>query len=276
MSPNQANVVTLQKIGDNATAIKNEQDRAEKAEQNLSNTKVDIQAYNLDQDLLKKADLKHDAGIAEAVTDAGDAQSAADKAQNTADTNTTTIKTLTTTGAVATNTTGVAQNKADIATKANQSDFVALQSDVKQKVDDSTYQQRVTAVNQRLDAAKKEREATNQTVAKHTAELADHENRISDLEAKNSVNFGKLKNEVEQNRKRASAGIAGVAAMANIPQVTADQNFSIGAGVGNTDGESALSVGFSARASQNIVVKGAVSNDTQHNFVVGAGVSYGW
>lgn len=184
---------------------------------------------------------------------------------------------------VTANTTAIQTNATAITSKANQSDFVALQSNVAQKVDTSTFTQRSSVVDQRfadtdsrIAQQKAEQQKTNATVAQHTAELADHEARISDLESKNSVNFGKLKNQVEQNRKRASAGIAGVAAMANIPQVTADQNFSIGAGVGNTDGESALSVGFSARASQNVVVKGAVSNDTQHNFVVGAGVSYGW
>ncbi|MCS5737410.1 YadA C-terminal domain-containing protein, partial [Herbiconiux daphne] len=90
------------------------------------------------------------------------------------------------------------------------------------------------------------------------------------------TNFGKLKSEVESNRRRASAGIAGVAAIATIPQVIESQTFNVGAGVGNTDGESALAVGFSSRASQNTVVKAAVSTDTQHNFVVGAGVAVGW
>ena len=64
--------------------------------------------------------------------------------------------------------------------------------------------------------------------------------------------------------------------MANIPQVTESAKFSLGAGAGNTDGESALAVGFSARASQSVVVKASVSTDTQHNFVVGAGASYQW
>lgn len=91
-----------------------------------------------------------------------------------------------------------------------------------------------------------------------------------------NAQFEDLKRQVGENRHRASAGIAGVAAMANIPQVTNTQNFSVGAGVGTTDGESALAVGFSARATENVVIKGSVSNDTQHNFVVGAGMSYGW
>ncbi|WP_367281612.1 YadA-like family protein [Enterobacter hormaechei] len=40
------------------------------------------------------------------------------------------------------------------------------------------------------------------------------------------------------------------------------QTFAVGAGVGNTDGESALAVGFSARATENVVVNAFVSNDT--------------
>lgn len=67
-----------------------------------------------------------------------------------------------------------------------------------------------------------------------------------------------------------------MAAMANIPQVIQGQTFSVGAGVGTTDSESALAVGFSARATEHVVVKASVSDDTQQNFVVGGGVSYGW
>ena len=155
--------------------------------------------------------------------------------------------------------------------------FTALQTGVKANsaavVD---LQSRSADLDQRIAAQKVEQSKTNAKVAQHSAELADHESRIQTLEGNTSANFGKLKSQVEANRKRASAGIAGVAAQANIPQVLESQTFSVGAGVGNTDGESALAVGFSARASESVVVKAAVSNDTQHNFVVGAGVSYGW
>ncbi|EOH1034856.1 YadA C-terminal domain-containing protein [Salmonella enterica] len=127
--------------------------------------------------------------------------------------------------------------------------------------------------------AKANREAldkTNNDVAQNSKNIADNKERITSLEQSTTSKFGALKSEVEQNRKRASAGIAGVAAMANIPQVTQGATFSVGAGVGNTDGESALAVGASARINDSWVVKGSVSNDTQHNFVVGAGASYQW
>ncbi|WP_320721247.1 YadA-like family protein, partial [Enterobacter sp. 296B2] len=181
-------------------------------------------------------------------------------------------------GAISNNTAKIDNVSNDVNRNALLEDthFKTLQTAVSQKVDTGTYQQRAADVDQRIAERKAAQEKTDKVVASHTAELSDHEARISDLESKNQTNFGKLKNQVESNRKRASAGIAGVAAIATIPQVLESQSFNLGAGVGNTDNESALAVGFSARVSRSTVIKAAVSNDTQHNFVIGAGVAYGW
>lgn len=158
-----------------------------------------------------------------------------------------------------------------------QQHFTTLSASVQQAKDTGAYaQKRANDAFANADTNRQALAATNQKVADHSAELANHEQRIETLEQNNSTNFSKLKNEVDDNRKRASAAISGVAAMANIPQVIESQTFNLGAGVGTTDGETALAVGFSARASEHVVVKSAVSNDTQHNFVVGAGVAYGW
>lgn len=155
--------------------------------------------------------------------------------------------------------------------------FNALQTGVTQAKATGEYaQSRADAAYAHTEANLQALENTNKRVAQNTADIADHEQRIETLEGQNNTKFGALKSEVDQNRKRASAGIAGVAAMANIPQVTEGATFSVGAGAGNTDGESALAVGFSARAAQNVVVKASVSNDTQNNFVVGAGTSVQW
>ncbi len=99
---------------------------------------------------------------------------------------------------------------------------------------------------------------------------------MSALEQSTNSKFAGLNKEVDKNRERASAGIAGVAAMANIPQVIQGQNFSIGAGLGSSDSESAIAVGLSSRVSEHVVVKSSVSDDSQHNFVFGSGISYGW
>ena len=117
-------------------------------------------------------------------------------------------------------------------------------------------------------------------ITKNTQRLDNHESRIQDLEANKGYGnkFNDLKRDVEQNRKHASAGVAGVAAMANIPQVSQGANFSIGAGAGNYDGEQGLAVGASARfgAAGNVVTKFSVSATTQSDFVSGVGVSYEW
>lgn len=132
------------------------------------------------------------------------------------------------------------------------------------------------AANEAIAANRAAVEATDARVAHNTAVINKHSNQISALEQNTKNRFTALDNKVNDNRKRASAAISGVAAMANIPQVTEYQRFSVGAGVGSTDGESALAVGFSARATDSIVIKATVSADTQNNFVVGAGASYGW
>ncbi|WP_197057133.1 YadA C-terminal domain-containing protein [Leclercia adecarboxylata] len=135
---------------------------------------------------------------------------------------------------------------------------------------------RIDSADQNIAANKAAAKVANDRASLNSAAIANHEERIEGLEQSTNSKFADLNKQVDDNRKRASAGIAGVAAMANIPQVIQGQTFSVGAGVGNTDGESALAVGMSARAGENVVVKTSVSNDTQHNFVVGAGVSYGW
>ncbi len=173
------------------------------------------------------------------------------------------------------NTGAIATNRA--IAEGNTAEIVKLQSGVEQVKATGAYANaRIDAANANIEANREAMAATNKRVSENSAAIADHESRIGALESSTNAKFGQLKDKIEDNRKRASAGIAGVAAMANIPQVIQGQTFSVGAGVGNTDSESALAVGASARASENVVVKASVSNDTQHNFVVGAGVSYGW
>ncbi|HGW2950171.1 TPA: YadA-like family protein [Enterobacter asburiae] len=165
--------------------------------------------------------------------------------------------------------------KSETTTRTSQ--VAKLQSGVDQAQATGDYaNSRIDVANKNIEANRQASIATNKRVAANTAQLANHEQRITTLEQNTSARFSDLNSKIDDNRKRASAGIAGVAAMANIPQVLEHQTFAIGAGAGNTDGESALAVGFSARASQNTVVKASVSNDTQHNFVVGAGVAFGW
>ena len=144
------------------------------------------------------------------------------------------------------------------------------------KAGDISAQLRIDKANANIEANRQASAATNKRVAGNTAAIANHEQRITSLEQQTASGFSDLKRQIDDNRKAANAGIAGVAAMANIPQVTASQDFSVGAGVGFRGDEQAIAVGFSARASQNVVVKASVAGDTQQSWTVGAGVSYGW
>lgn len=166
-----------------------------------------------------------------------------------------------------------AANTTAIAGKVDQTDYDTYKTQTA-----TTYQQRAADVDQRIAASNAAQVKTDKAVSENSRKLADHETRLDALEANQGYgnSFKQLKNQVDDNRKRASAGIAGVAAMANIPQVIQGQTFAVGAGVGTTDGENALAVGMSARATEHVVVKASVSDDSQQNFVVGAGASYGW
>lgn len=155
--------------------------------------------------------------------------------------------------------------------------FVTLSSGVSAAQATGDYaHSRIDAANQNIEANRQALVNTNKRVAQNTADIANHEQRITTLESQTNAKFGDLKNEIDDNKKEANAGIAGVAAMASIPQVTDKQDFSVGAGVGNRDGENAMAIGFSGRITDSVVTKVAVAADTQSGWTVGAGVSYGW
>lgn len=144
------------------------------------------------------------------------------------------------------------------------------------KAGDISAQLRIDQANANIEANRQASINTNKRVSENTAAIANHEQRITSLEQETSKGFSDLKRQIDDNKKDANAGIAGVAAMANIPQVTANQTFSVGAGVGARGSEQAVAVGFSGRVAENVVTKVAVSADTQSGWTVGAGVSYGW
>ena len=175
-------------------------------------------------------------------------------------------------GAIAANATAI---KTETAVRSQQ--FNQLSSGVQQAQATGEYaHSRIDAANQNIEANHQALVNTNKRVAANTAQLANHEQRLTSLEQQTNKGFSDLKRQIDDNKKDANAGIAGVAAIASIPQVTDKQDFSIGAGVGARGSEQALAVGFSGRITDNVVTKVAVSTDTQSGWTVGAGVAVGW
>lgn len=119
--------------------------------------------------------------------------------------------------------------------------------------------------------------ATKAEVNKHIGAINDRIDGVEGKVAQNTKAVRKLDRDVRKNRKRADAGIASVAAMANIPQVYLPGKSGVGVGVGHKHGQSALAIGYS-RTSDNAhhIIKLSAGVDSQKDVTVGAGYMYQW
>lgn len=82
-----------------------------------------------------------------------------------------------------------------------------------------------------------------------------------------------VKRQVKQVKREARGGVAGAAAMANIPTAREIGHMNIGAGTGFYKDTSAIAVGGSYRFNSNVTIKASVST-TGRDTVAGAGASY--
>ncbi|MBB5447052.1 MULTISPECIES: YadA-like family protein [unclassified Paraburkholderia] len=93
-----------------------------------------------------------------------------------------------------------------------------------------------------------------------------------------AVNMSQL-NSVQQGvnalARQAYSGIAGATALTMIPDVDPGKTLAIGIGSGNYKGYSAVAIGFSARLTDNLKIKGGASTSGSGS-VVGAGIGYQW
>ena len=119
--------------------------------------------------------------------------------------------------------------------------------------------------------------ATKAEVNKRIGAINDRIDGVEGKVAQNTKAIRKLDRDVRKNRKRADAGIAAVAAMANIPQVYLPGKSGVGVGVGHKHGQSALAIGYS-RTSDNAhhIIKLSAGVDSQKDVTVGAGYMYQW
>lgn len=146
-------------------------------------------------------------------------------------------------------------------------------SDIVQLYSNGEYaQSRIDAANANIQANRDAISSTNRVVSQHSAELANHEQRIGDMEKQNASKFANIDKRFGEVKNHASAGTASAFAQANIPQVMSSGEFGIGAGVGTYSNQQAVAVGASYAPQQNVVIKATVSTDTMHNFGAGAGM----
>ncbi|QPB43746.1 YadA family autotransporter adhesin [Rodentibacter haemolyticus] len=112
----------------------------------------------------------------------------------------------------------------------------------------------------------------------------DNERRITNVahgvkgtDAVNVNQLNEVKRDIRKTDKKLRAGIAGVTAMANIPQVTQAGANLVGVGVGNFKGENAIAVGYSKLTDNNkVIFKVSGAANTRGDYNVGAGIGYQW
>jgi autotransporter adhesin len=170
------------------------------------------------------------------------------------------------------------QNKAAQAvTDSNQDKVIATKASKVELANESTARQKADSVlSSRIDTNDATLVQHDERITSNTQRIGTVEGRVSNLEQSTNKRFNDIDKRIGDNRKVASAGIAGAGAMANIPQVTRDGNFSVGAGIGGYDGEQAVAVGFSARVTNSVTTKVSVSTNTQSEVLWGAGVGVEW
>ena len=150
-------------------------------------------------------------------------------------------------------------------------------SDIVQLYSNGEYaQSRIDAANANIQANHDAIRSTNRVVSQHTEQLANHEQRLGNLEQETQRGFSSLHRELGKVKKSANAGTSTALSAAAIPQVTQYQTFALGAGVGGYEGEQAVAVGFSARVSTNVVMKAAVTRDTNQGTGWNIGGAVGW
>lgn len=132
-----------------------------------------------------------------------------------------------------------------------------------------------TATQAKVAANTKAITATANQSAAVTKDLQDAKKFFVQQQAASNTQFKSLRDEVDNNKKEARGGVASAIAIASMPQVETAQSMMISAGVGAFRSESALSVGASFHAG-SAVVKAGISDSTDNDLALGAGVGIGF
>ncbi|WP_072049832.1 YadA-like family protein [Enterobacter hormaechei] len=135
-----------------------------------------------------------------------------------------------------------------------------------------------TTVTQRqLDTATQAKVAKNSlAVTAATQDLQATRQSLQAMNTHTSQQFKSLRDEVDNNKKQANAGISGAMAMASLPQVQTNQRVMFSAGGATYNGESALAVGASVNFNSHVIAKVSFSDDTANNMGASVGIGMGF
>ena len=236
---------------------------------------TDKTAYNLDN--IEGSNIKQDGQIYNLQGDIERANTAINKAQDTANTAQD----------------GVNANTQALAGKVDKSIFNADQdrqdhalqhaSDkATQAFNTGAYAQSLAVDAQTVAAANKaavanvqsRQQAQETTIQNHSAQLVNHESRITALESQNNAKFSSLENQQNEDRKEYRAGIAGAASLAGLHYVDTDNAVAVGAA--NFKDAQGYAVGYRHKFAENIAATLSTSGTSNGDEIVAASASYGW
>ncbi|WP_311748106.1 YadA C-terminal domain-containing protein [Proteus penneri] len=142
---------------------------------------------------------------------------------------------------------------------------------------DSKINKNNMVINQNIDNTKKEiiqlGEKSINNVKKESIAYTDA--KFNQIDNRINSSFQQLNDKIDENAKKANAGIASVAAMTNIPYVNY-QKFSVGAGLGNYRNGNAIAVGMQYKLNENTHVRASTSWNSSDSAVFGGGIAIGW
>ncbi|MFP4897894.1 YadA family autotransporter adhesin [Paraburkholderia sp. BR14261] len=98
---------------------------------------------------------------------------------------------------------------------------------------------------------------------------------VNPTDAVNVSQLSAVQQGVNKVARTAYAGVAGATALTMIPDVDAGKTLSIGIGSASYQGYGAVALGFTARLTNNVKLRGGFSSSSA-GYSFGAGMSYQW
>lgn len=134
-----------------------------------------------------------------------------------------------------------------------------------------------TVTRIQVDTATQTKVADNsQAITTTTQDLQATKQTLQAMNNNTSQQFKSLRDEVDNNKKQANAGISGAMAMAGLPQVQTNQHVMFSVGGATYNSESALAVGASVNVNSHTIAKFSFSDDTANNMGASVGVGIGF
>ncbi|RQQ94917.1 YadA family autotransporter adhesin, partial [Burkholderia stagnalis] len=98
---------------------------------------------------------------------------------------------------------------------------------------------------------------------------------VNPTDAVNVSQLGAVQSSVNDVARKAYAGVAAATALTMIPEVDAGKTIAVGIGSASYQGYSAVAIGFTARLTDNLKLKGGVGGGSA-GYTYGVGVGYQW